>query len=378
MTVQTLRGTRSFPDGRGTFSRRSLLARRRAGTGDDGRGRRARVRGRARPRARAVLERVGRRLHLIPRYRQRLQSPAPGVTNPVWIDDDQFDLGWHVRRAALPAPGATSWPSSSATRCRAPGPLAAAVGAHRRRGRRRASASPCWRRCTTPWSTASRRSTSAPSCSTRPRSRWTCRRPTGRWEARPYDRARHSRGCRRRRSRPSSCWSRRAARAAATDPAPGRHRPAPRHRPRRRARAHAPAGADDAAQPPDRPQPPLRHRAGAAAGAQGASKAHGGTVNDGILAVVTGACGAPRRRPAGRPPVALVPVSVRRDRRGGRQPDLHRARRPADARARPGARMRDRRAMRELKDRPPCAPARCSSAPAAGRRRWSPPRSPAP
>src|SRR3954470_21208745 len=52
-----------------------------------------------------VLERVGRRLHLIPRYRQRLQSPAPAVTNPVWVDDDQFDLGWHVRRAALPAPG---------------------------------------------------------------------------------------------------------------------------------------------------------------------------------------------------------------------------------------------------------------------------------
>ena len=52
-----------------------------------------------------VLERLEQRLHLIPRYRQRLQSAAPGVTNPVWVDDDQFDLGWHVRRAALPAPG---------------------------------------------------------------------------------------------------------------------------------------------------------------------------------------------------------------------------------------------------------------------------------
>jgi diacylglycerol O-acyltransferase / wax synthase len=52
-----------------------------------------------------VRERVEQRLHLIPRYRQRLQSPAPAVTNPVWVDDDQFDLGWHVRRAALPAPG---------------------------------------------------------------------------------------------------------------------------------------------------------------------------------------------------------------------------------------------------------------------------------
>jgi WS/DGAT/MGAT family acyltransferase len=52
-----------------------------------------------------VLERLESRLHLIPRYRQRLQQPAPGVTNPVWVDDGQFDLGWHVRRASLPAPG---------------------------------------------------------------------------------------------------------------------------------------------------------------------------------------------------------------------------------------------------------------------------------
>jgi len=52
-----------------------------------------------------VLERVGGRLHLVPRYRQRLQSGAAGLANPVWVDDDGFDLGWHVRRAALPAPG---------------------------------------------------------------------------------------------------------------------------------------------------------------------------------------------------------------------------------------------------------------------------------
>jgi diacylglycerol O-acyltransferase len=52
-----------------------------------------------------VLQRVGARLHLVPRYRQRLQSGAPGLAHPVWIDDDDFDLEWHVRRAALPAPG---------------------------------------------------------------------------------------------------------------------------------------------------------------------------------------------------------------------------------------------------------------------------------
>jgi uncharacterized protein DUF1298/wax ester synthase-like acyl-CoA acyltransferase family protein len=58
-----------------------------------------------------VLERVEQRLYLIPRHRQRLQSPAPAVTNPVWVDDEQFDLGWHVRRAALPAPGGPDKPA---------------------------------------------------------------------------------------------------------------------------------------------------------------------------------------------------------------------------------------------------------------------------
>jgi diacylglycerol O-acyltransferase len=49
----------------------------------------------------AVIERLAGRLHLIPRYRQRLQQPTPGgFTNPVWVDDKGFDAGWHVRRAA--------------------------------------------------------------------------------------------------------------------------------------------------------------------------------------------------------------------------------------------------------------------------------------
>ncbi len=52
-----------------------------------------------------VAERVESRLHLIPRYRQRLQRSAVGLANPVWIDDDGFDLTWHVRRATLPDPG---------------------------------------------------------------------------------------------------------------------------------------------------------------------------------------------------------------------------------------------------------------------------------
>jgi diacylglycerol O-acyltransferase len=45
------------------------------------------------------------RLSFVPRYRQRLQ-PVPGrLANPLWLDDPHFDLGYHVRRSALPRPG---------------------------------------------------------------------------------------------------------------------------------------------------------------------------------------------------------------------------------------------------------------------------------
>jgi diacylglycerol O-acyltransferase / wax synthase len=51
------------------------------------------------------LDLVRSRLHLVPRYRQKLVSPPLGLGNPVWADDPDFDLSYHVRHAALPAPG---------------------------------------------------------------------------------------------------------------------------------------------------------------------------------------------------------------------------------------------------------------------------------
>jgi diacylglycerol O-acyltransferase / wax synthase len=55
---------------------------------------------------RAVVERLGSRLHLVPRYRQRIEDGLPGgFTQPVWVDDTTFDPEWHVRHATLPAPG---------------------------------------------------------------------------------------------------------------------------------------------------------------------------------------------------------------------------------------------------------------------------------
>jgi WS/DGAT/MGAT family acyltransferase len=47
---------------------------------------------------------IGSRLHLTPRYRQRLAF-TPVQQHPIWVDDAGFDLSYHVRHAALPQPG---------------------------------------------------------------------------------------------------------------------------------------------------------------------------------------------------------------------------------------------------------------------------------
>ncbi|HUI26030.1 MAG TPA: wax ester/triacylglycerol synthase domain-containing protein, partial [Candidatus Kryptonia bacterium] len=43
-------------------------------------------------------------LHRAPRYRQRL-AWIPGFGYPVWVDDDHFNLNYHVRHVRLPHPG---------------------------------------------------------------------------------------------------------------------------------------------------------------------------------------------------------------------------------------------------------------------------------
>jgi hypothetical protein len=44
------------------------------------------------------------RLALMPRYRQRL-AYIPLERHPVWVDDDRFNLFYHIRHTALPQPG---------------------------------------------------------------------------------------------------------------------------------------------------------------------------------------------------------------------------------------------------------------------------------
>ena len=51
------------------------------------------------------LDLVEGRLHLVPRYRQRLASVPFGQGRPKWVDDPHLNLRYHVRASALPAPG---------------------------------------------------------------------------------------------------------------------------------------------------------------------------------------------------------------------------------------------------------------------------------
>ncbi len=51
------------------------------------------------------LDHVRGRLHLVPRYRQKLATPPLETGRPLWVDDPDFNLDYHIRHTALPAPG---------------------------------------------------------------------------------------------------------------------------------------------------------------------------------------------------------------------------------------------------------------------------------
>lgn len=48
---------------------------------------------------------IEQRIAHVPRYRQRVRDIPFGLGRPVWVDDELFDLTYHVRRSALPRPG---------------------------------------------------------------------------------------------------------------------------------------------------------------------------------------------------------------------------------------------------------------------------------
>jgi WS/DGAT/MGAT family acyltransferase len=53
----------------------------------------------------ALVALVEARLALVPRYRQRVAEVPGHLANPVWVDDPDFDIAYHVRRNGLPRPG---------------------------------------------------------------------------------------------------------------------------------------------------------------------------------------------------------------------------------------------------------------------------------
>ena len=48
---------------------------------------------------------IGDRIAYVPRYRQRVRDVPARLAAPIWVDDESFDLTFHVRRSALPRPG---------------------------------------------------------------------------------------------------------------------------------------------------------------------------------------------------------------------------------------------------------------------------------
>jgi diacylglycerol O-acyltransferase / wax synthase len=57
------------------------------------------------PQSDEFIEAIGSRLHKVPRYRQKLAFPRFEMGRPFWIDDPQFNLEYHVRHTGLPPPG---------------------------------------------------------------------------------------------------------------------------------------------------------------------------------------------------------------------------------------------------------------------------------
>ncbi|MCU1496976.1 MAG: wax ester/triacylglycerol synthase family O-acyltransferase [Acidimicrobiales bacterium] len=48
---------------------------------------------------------IGDRVHLVPPFRRRLVEVPLNLAHPVWVEDPNFDLDFHIRRIGCPAPG---------------------------------------------------------------------------------------------------------------------------------------------------------------------------------------------------------------------------------------------------------------------------------
>ena len=74
------------------------------------------------------LTHIRSRLHLVPRYRQKLAAPPLGLGRWRWIDDPSFNLEYHVRHSALPSPGTVA--RSTSARASSCGAVGSGRGTH--------------------------------------------------------------------------------------------------------------------------------------------------------------------------------------------------------------------------------------------------------
>ena len=52
----------------------------------------------------AIKDHIGSRLHLLPPFTRRLVEVPFQLHHPVWVEDPNFDLDYHVRRIGVPGP----------------------------------------------------------------------------------------------------------------------------------------------------------------------------------------------------------------------------------------------------------------------------------
>lgn len=52
-----------------------------------------------------LVDLIEQRIALVPRYRQKVRHVPGNLARPLWVDDPDFDVAYHVRRSALPRPG---------------------------------------------------------------------------------------------------------------------------------------------------------------------------------------------------------------------------------------------------------------------------------
>ena len=101
-----------------------------------------------------VKEFIQSRLHLVPPFRRRVVEVPFRLNHPIWVEDPDFDLDYHIRRIGVPSPGGHEELAD----------LAAQIASTPLDRSRRCGSSTSWRA----WPTAT--SASSPRCTT---ARWT-------------------------------------------------------------------------------------------------------------------------------------------------------------------------------------------------------------